>query len=108
MPYKLPILTPARRKIKREPDPTRAEEIAKERNLAVSTIYEHMHHLVVNGYLSSKEFISEDKLNQILEAQKKFPNAAKLKELKQALPESVSYNEIKCVLADKTLEAKNT
>lgn len=83
------------------------EEIAKERNLAVSSIYDHMHHLVVNGYLSSKEFISEDKINQILEAKKKFPNAAKLKELKQALPESVSYNEIKCVLADKTLEAKN-
>ena len=78
------------------------EEISKERNLAISTIYEHLYRLVANNYLSSSEFVPEEIIEQILEAKSKVPNAAKLKEIKELLPESITYNEIRCVFADKT------
>lgn len=77
------------------------EEIAKARNLAVSTIYDHLCSLVANDYLSSSEFIPENIINQILEAKSRLPNAAKLKEIKEMLPEEITYGEIRCVLADK-------
>ena len=79
------------------------EEIAKVRNLATSTIYDHLYRLVANGYLSSSKFIPENIINQILEAKTKLPNALKLKEIKDMLPESITYNEIRCVLADKRM-----
>ena len=41
------------------------EEIAKERNLAVSTIYAHLYHLIANDYLSSTDVVSEEKIKQI-------------------------------------------
>lgn len=77
------------------------EEIAKIRNLAVSTIYDHLCRLVANNYLSSSEFVPENIIKQILEAKSKLPNAAKLKEIKEMLPEEINYNEIRCVLADR-------
>ena len=77
------------------------EEISKERNLATSTIYDHLYRLVANNYLSSSEFVPEKIIKQILEAKSKVPNATKLKEIKELLPESITYNEIRCVLADK-------
>lgn len=80
------------------------EEIAKERGLVISTIYDHLYKLVANGYLSSSEFIPEIIIKQILEAKNKLPNAAKLKEIKEMLPEDITYNEIRCVLAEKNME----
>ena len=77
------------------------EEIAKERNLAISTIYDHLYRLVANNYISSSEFMPENVINQILEAKSKLPNTARLREIKKILPEEISYNEIRCVLADK-------
>ena len=44
----------------------------------------------------------ENIIKQILEAKSKLPNTAKLKEIKEILPEEITYNEIRCVLADKT------
>jgi len=73
------------------------EEIAKERNLAVSTIYIHLYHLIANDYLSSSDVVSEEKISQITEAYKQFKNEPKLKELKEMLPENISYEEIRCV-----------
>lgn|SRR3989338_159182 len=76
------------------------EEIAKERSLAISTIYDHLYRLVVNNYVSSSEFIPKNTINQILEAKTRLPNASKLREIKEILPEEITYNEIRCVLAD--------
>ncbi len=78
------------------------EEIAKERNLAVSTIYTHLSHLIANNFLSSADVVSEEKIKQIEEAYKKFKYEPKLKELKEKLPENISYEEIKCVVAEIT------
>lgn len=80
------------------------DEIAKARGLAISTIFDHLYRLVANNYLSSSEFISESVIRQILEAKNKLPNATKLKEIKEMLPEEVTYNEIRCVLAEKDME----
>ena len=76
------------------------EEIAKERNLAVSTVYDHFYRLIVNDYLSSSEVIPEKVINLVTEVYKKFPAEPRLKELKERLPEEISYNEIKCGLTD--------
>jgi len=75
------------------------EEIAKERNLAVSTVYTHLYHLIANNYLSSADIISEEKIRQIGDSYKKFSHEPKLKELKEMLPENISYGEIRCVTA---------
>ena len=77
------------------------EEIAKIRELAISTIYGHLCKLVSSNYLSSSEFIPEIVIKQILEAKSKLPNAAKLKEIKEMISEEITYNEIRCVLADR-------
>jgi|SRR3989339_250166 len=77
------------------------EEISKERNLAVSTIYDHLYRLVANDWLSSSEFVPEHIIKKIIEAKSRLPNASKLKEIKEILPEEITYNEIRCVLADK-------
>jgi len=79
------------------------EEIAKIRNLAISTIYDHLYRLVANNYLSVSEFIPESVIKQILEAKNKLPKSPKLKEIKEILPDKITYNEIKCVLAEKRI-----
>ena len=79
------------------------EEITKTRNLALSTIYDHLCRLVANGYLLSSEFVPENIIKQILEAKTKLPNTLKLKEIKEMLPEEITYNQIKSVLADKRI-----
>lgn len=84
-------------------------EIAYERKLAFSTIFEHMRKLLANGYVSSAEFVEQDKIDKILEARAKLKRHFRLKEIKEILPENVSYDEIKCVLDDKSfkIEDKN-
>ncbi len=77
------------------------EEISKERNLAISTIYDHLYRLVANNYLLSSEFVPENIIKQIFEAKSQLPNSLKLKEIKELLPEEITYNQIRCVLADK-------
>ena len=76
------------------------EEIGEERGLAISTIYEHFYRLVLNNYISNSEIVSEEKIKKILNACEKFSTKPKLKEVKEMLPEDISYGEIKCVLAD--------
>ena len=82
-------------------------EIAYERNLAFSTIFEHMRKLAANGYVSSSEFVEQDKINKILEARAKLKNDFMLREIKEILPDDIAYDEIKCVLADKSLKIEN-
>ena len=76
------------------------EEISRERNLAISTIYSHLYHLIVNNYLSSSDVVSEEKIKQIIEVYRQFRIKPKLKELKEKLPENISYDEIRCAVAD--------
>ncbi|MFH0874602.1 MAG: helix-turn-helix domain-containing protein [archaeon] len=78
-------------------------EIAKERGLVESTIYGHFYNLISNGYVNADKVVSKEKIETILAARKKFGNAQKLSDIKLALPENITYGEIRCVLADKAL-----
>lgn len=75
-------------------------EIAKKRNLALSTIYTHLHRLIVNNYLSGFDVLPGEIIQQVTNVYKQFKNEPKLKEIKEKLPENISYDEIRCVLAD--------
>ena len=75
-------------------------EIAQQRILKESTIYTHFVHLISCGELRAKECISESVLTLISEARKGYKKRPRLKELKEKLPESISYEEIRCVVED--------
>ena len=72
-------------------------EIAKERNLAETTIYAHFAMLIAAGQISSLDVVSEDTDKKVREAAKRFRTPS-MKEIKEVLPD-VSYEEIRCVLA---------
>ncbi|PIY60155.1 hypothetical protein COY95_03240, partial [Candidatus Woesearchaeota archaeon CG_4_10_14_0_8_um_filter_47_5] len=55
-------------------------EIAKERDLAESTIYTHIFRLIVNNYLSGKEVISETIIEQITGVVANFKTIPSVKE----------------------------
>ncbi len=74
-------------------------EIAKERNLVTSTIYAHIFRLIVNQHISGRDIISEEIIEKVNHAAKTIKGSASVKEIKELLPE-VSYEEIRCVLAD--------
>ena len=74
-------------------------EIAKERNLAKSTIYTHIFRLIVNQYISSNQVISKEIITQVSDIAGNFKDMPSVTEVKELCPE-ISYEEIRCVLAD--------
>jgi hypothetical protein len=73
-------------------------EIAKERNFTVSTIEGHLAHYVVNGDIDINKLVSLEKQLLIKAAAKAHGNTSH-KILKDNLPETISYSEIRLVLA---------
>jgi len=73
-------------------------EIAELRNLKESTVYSHFTTLILNKLIELDEIMDEKKKIKILEVIKN-NNFESLKEIKSALDESISYDEITCVLA---------
>ncbi len=80
------------------------DEIAKRRGLANSTIFGHLHKLIFVGEINARQCISDDVIKKVLQAKQQFAHESSLKELKQILPEEITYEEIKAVLADETLQ----
>ena len=78
-------------------------EIAKRRELATSTIFDHLHKLIFVGEISAKQCISDEVIRTVLNAKQQVKNKSSLKEIKLILPEEITYEEIKAVLADKQL-----
>lgn len=78
-------------------------EICTERNLKLSTIMGHLAELVTHGMIKSSEFISSETITLILQTRKEHPNSKLLGDLKKVLPLHVSYEEIKSILNDKSL-----
>jgi uncharacterized protein YpbB len=74
------------------------QEIAEIRGFTLTTIETHLSHYVAKGELNATDFISEKKLNQIIEAYKSKPTFQS-GELKQLLGDDFSYSEIKIALA---------
>jgi uncharacterized protein YpbB len=74
------------------------EEIAEKRNLARSTVESHLVRLLQCGKLELSRVLADDK-RELIEKTIEEKNTKSLKELKEALGDEVSYNEIKMVQA---------
>jgi len=75
------------------------KEIAKHRNLKENTIWEHLSSLIEHHQIKLKEVLPNNKIKKILKNINSHKD--KLKEIKQRInDDSISYNEINCVLAN--------
>ena len=75
------------------------EAIAKKRNLAVSTIYNHLVCFVAQGTLEASQFVEKKKYNEILEYfESTFDPQISI--AREVLGETYDYGEIKAVLAE--------
>lgn len=79
-------------------------QIARLRNLKENTIYEHIARLISSELINVDEIVNKDKKKKILGVlkNKKFGG---LKEIKKQLDDSITYEEIRCVLS--SLKIKN-
>lgn len=76
------------------------EQIAAARGLTVNTIYSHLSHLIASGQISLDTVVPEALQRQIGAAIEATGSADRLAPIKERLPESISYNQIRCVIAD--------
>lgn len=74
------------------------EEIAKERNMAITTIEGHFTALVADGLVDIHLMVSPELQKQILDAGEKY-GWESLKSLKEMLPEQISYGQIRMTKA---------
>ncbi|MDP4282845.1 MAG: helix-turn-helix domain-containing protein [Bacteroidota bacterium] len=74
------------------------EEIAKERKFSVTTIESHLAAFVASGEIHIDKMVSKEKQELIKEAIK-IHGTSGTKNLKEVLPENVSYGEIRMVIA---------
>lgn len=81
------------------------KEISEYRNLALSTIYTHIFKLIVKDYIQSSDIIPGEIIKKVNDAVEKLSKPT-VKSVKELLPE-VSYEEIRCVLADLKRGGKN-
>ncbi len=79
------------------------EQVAEERGLATATIYLHAYKLIINKMLFSFDIIKPEIIRQIREVSSRFSSSPPLKKLKEALPSEITYEQIRCVLADKQI-----
>ncbi len=82
-------------------------EIANLRGLVESTIYTHLYKLIVHRYLSSVQVIKEEIKNKIEIICSQFEKRPSLKEIKEKLPEEITYGEIRCVTAEYYKEGRD-
>jgi len=75
-------------------------DISHARGLALSTIYDHLFRLVKDGLANPQSFVAQERIDMIIEARKAFSERPKLREIKEKLPDDISYGEIKCVVAE--------
>ncbi|HEV2831016.1 MAG TPA: helix-turn-helix domain-containing protein [Hanamia sp.] len=80
-------------------------EIAKDRNMAISTIEGHLTSFVANGEIDINKMVSEKKQFLIKEAAK-IHGRESFKTLKENLPEDISYGEIRIVMAAEKMNEK--
>lgn len=75
------------------------DEIAKERGLSPITVEGHLVYCARLGYeINYRDFVSEDKEKLIIKAYEKI-GGDKLKPIKEALPDEITYTEIKFALS---------
>lgn len=83
------------------------EEIASTRNFSVQTIEDHLIKCHSEGYMINwNKLISKEYQNIIIQAINDM-GASKLKPIKEALPEDVSYFQIKAVIANEQMKVRS-
>ncbi len=76
------------------------DQIAKMRNLGISTIFGHLiKWYALGGEFAPEKFIAPEEERQVLAAISKAENYQKLKPIKDLLPESIGYEKIRLVIA---------
>lgn len=80
------------------------EEIAVERNFTKITIENHLSYFVAEGMIDVSEFVDAKTLKTIITSIKKLETKS-LKEVKEALPDDISYTQIRFAMA--SLEFSN-
>ncbi len=83
------------------------EQVAKKRGLVLSTVYDHLYRAVAVGEIRVGEFLPLTTARLVREAKSRLPPRASLSDIKQALPDSISYGEIRCVIAELEHEKRN-
>lgn len=76
-----------------------AAQIAVERHLTENTIYTHLIHLIKAGKIDLHQVVPPEVEVQILQAVETLGSTIALAPLKAILPEEISYDQLKCVLA---------
>lgn len=76
-----------------------AKQIAKERDLTIQTIENHLAFYVASGELPLKALVTPEHQRLIREKAATFQRAYGLAELRELLPADISYLEIRCTLA---------
>jgi len=84
------------------------EQIARERGLAVTTIYGHLAQWIAAGKLNVAQVIPDDVRLQIEQAIQQVGSTQYLSPIKALLPESIDFNMIRCVVAAQGSAAKYT
>ncbi len=74
------------------------QEIAKERSFAVTTIEGHLAHYVSEGILNVKDFVQQEKLDEIIHVYQNL-ETKNLKPIKDELGDEFSYTEIRFAVA---------
>ncbi|MCQ3978795.1 MAG: hypothetical protein DPW09_35680 [Anaerolineae bacterium] len=74
-------------------------QIAAERQLTEMTIYSHLARLIADGKIELRQVIPLEIETEVLQAVATVGSAAALSPLKAVLPDDISFDQIKCVLA---------
>ena len=74
-------------------------QIATRRGLTEQTIYSHLAKLIETSRLELADLVSDEIEQQILAAVETVGSAAQLTPIKQVLPETINFGQIRCVLA---------
>ncbi len=74
-------------------------QIAAERGLKEGTIYTHLARLVEAGQIELHRLVPPEVESEVLEAVERVGSAGRLTPIKAALPEAISFEQIRCVLA---------
>jgi len=77
------------------------DEIARQRGFALSTVEGHLTPYISSGELNVDYLVSREKQKVILQALEKFDKEAGISPIKNALPENISYGEIRYMVAFK-------
>jgi len=76
------------------------KDIAKQRDISVNTVYEHLAYLAGKKLPIGLDKLIDKKNQELIIKMAKQVGFEILKPLKESLPETISYNQIKLVLAD--------